>query len=252
MDINFYMQEYSRLLFSNEQKSVSALNYLKSNRGVSEDIIRFLEIGYCGERSEVPGLTKEEKYLNRALNDKIIVPIKSDCDDFLAFAARSPSPNEKGWWNQKFEKNNNLFMLNKSREEVLRTDKIYVVEGYFDAILLYQYGVKNICALMGVALGHRKMGILARYCDKICLVYDMDKKNENTQVEAGQLARARAISELYQYGWKDISAISLPVGTDPDEFVIRNGKEAFLELERTLNQKDIIRVAAKYRKYAGK
>jgi DNA primase len=80
----------------------------------------------------------------------------------------------------------------------------------------------------------------------------MDKKNENTQVEAGQLARAKAINELYQYGWKDISAISLPIGTDPDEYIIKNGKDAFLVLEKNLTQQDIIRVANKYRKYAGK
>ena len=252
MEVNAYIQEYSNLLFSNEQESVSALNYLKNNRGLTEDIIRFFEIGYCSEKSEVPGATKEEKYLNRIFNGKIVVPIKSDCNDFLAFAVRSPSPNEKGWWNQPFEKNNNLFMLNKSREDVINSSKIYVFEGYFDSITLYQYGVKNVCSLMGTTLGYRKIGILARYCDKMCLCYDMDKKNENTQVEAGQLARAKAISQLYQYGWKNISAISLPIGTDPDEYVIKNGKNAFIALERTLTQKDIIRVASKYRKYAGK
>jgi len=252
MDFNDYIKEYSNLLFSNEQASCAALNYLKTNRGLSEDIIKFFEIGYCSEKSDVPGTTKEEKYLNRALNDKIVIPIKSDCEDFLAFASRSPSPNEKGWWNQPFEKNNNLFMLNKSREEVIKDSKVYVFEGYFDAITLYQYGVKNVCSLMGTAFGYRKIGILARYCDKICLCYDMDKKNESTQVEAGQLARAKAINELYQYGWKDISAISLPIGTDPDEFVIKNGKDVFLALEQNLTQQDIIRVASKYRKYAGK
>ena len=253
MDYNAYIQEYANLLFSNEQESHTALNYLKINRGLSENIIKFLEIGYCGHKSEVPGITKEEKYLNRMLNGKIVVPIKSDCDEFLAFASRSPSAEIKGdWWNQTFEKNNNLFLLNKSRDDVINSSKIYIVEGYFDAITLYQFGIKNVCALMGVALGHRKIGILARYCDKICLCYDTDEKNKNTQVAAGQLARARAINELYQYGWKDISAISVPLGIDPDEFIINNGKDRFLALERKLTQEDIIRVASKYRKYTGK
>ena len=252
MDVNSYINEYSHLLFSKDQSGLAALQYLKINRRLTEETISLFEIGYCGDRSDVPGSTREEKYSNRVLNGKIVVPIRSDSDDFLAFAVRSPSPHEKGWWNQSFEKNNNLFMLNKSRNEVIDTGKIYVVEGYFDAITLYQYGVKNVCSLMGVALGHRKIGLLARYCDKICLCYDSDKKNENTQVEAGQLARAKAINELYQYGWKNVSAISLPVGIDPDEFISSNGKDAFLALERDLSQEDIIRVSSRYKKYIGK
>ena len=252
MEVNDYIREYSRILFSGEQEGISALNYLKSSRGLSEDTIVDFEIGYCGMKSEVPGETKEEKQLNRNLNGKITIPIRSEFGDFLAFAVRSPSAGEKGWWNQPFEKNNNLFMLNKSREEVIKTSKAYVVEGYFDGIIPYQCNIKNIGSLMGVSLGHRKIGLLARYCDKVCLVYDMDVKNKTTQVAAGQLARAKSINELYQYGWKDISAISLPVGVDPDEFVIKNGKDAFLALERTLTQEDIIRVSSRYRKYIGK
>lgn len=252
MESNDYIRAYSSLLFENEQESVLALNYLKNNRCLSEDIIKFFEIGYCGEKSNVPGNTSEEKYLNRNLNKKVVIPIKSDCDDFLAFASRTPSVEEKGWWHQPFEKNNNLFMLNKSRNAVVNAGKIYVVEGYFDAIVLYQYGIQNVVCLMGVALGHRKIGLLARYCDKVCLCYDTDPKNESTQIAAGQFALVKSIYELYQYGWKDISVISMPLEIDPDEFVIKNGKDAFLALEQKLTQENIIKVSNKYRKYIGK
>ena len=248
MDVN-YIQLYSNLLFSNEPDSDSALSYLKSNRGLTEDIIKLFQIGYCGKNSEVPGNDQDEKYTNSRLRGKIVIPIKSEFDDLLAFAARSSIAEEKGWWNQKFEKNNNLYLLNWSKEDILENSKVYIVEGYFDAITLYQWGIKNICSLMGTAFGHRRVGLLARYCEKVCLCFDTDEKKQEGKAGAGQLARAKSIYELNQYGWKDISYISMPVGVDPDEYIIKNGKDSFLGLEKHLTQKDIIRISNKYKQY---
>jgi len=83
-------------------------------------------------------------------------------------------------------------------------------------------------------LDTEEFGLLARYCDKVCLCFDTDEKSQ-----AGQVARARSIYELYQYGWKDISLIAMPIGVDPDEYIIKNGKEVFclwrrISLRKTL------------------
>jgi len=299
---------YSSFLFSNEEECNCALNYLKINRKLNEDVIKFFNIGYCKKnftsiqsdwkcpsgcggkdmwekwcgkdhwgkwppwdkwpirwnnectkaKCVVCGamsdddkydalLNNNEKKINKNLLGKIVIPIKSEFGDFLSFAARSPVAEEKGWWNQPFEKNNNLFLLNESKEEVICNGKIYIVEGYFDAIILYQYGVKNVCALMGLSLGHRRVGLLARYCNQICLCFDTDEVNK-----AGQIARARSIYELYQYGWTNISTISLPTAIDPDEYVIKHGKTNFLSLEKNLTSKDNIKIYSKYKKFIGK
>jgi len=54
MEFNDYIRLYSRLLFSGDKECALALNYLKTNRQLSEDTIRLFDIGYCGKRSEIP------------------------------------------------------------------------------------------------------------------------------------------------------------------------------------------------------
>lgn len=224
------------------------MEYIRNKRFISDDTINLLNIGFCKKGMDVPGVNAGEKEFNRTnLEDKIVVPVYSEFGDFLVFSARSFVPDWKGWWNQPFDKNNHLFCLHLAKECAIITGKIYIVEGYFDAITLYQQGIKNVCAVMGTTLGHRKIGLLARYCDHICLCYDSDKKNY-----AGQLARVKSIYELHRYGWNNISYVSLPVGMDPDEFVLQKGIKEFYNLEKSLSKSDIIKISKKYNDFIKK
>ena len=114
-------------------------------------------------------------------------------------------------------------------------DKVYIVEGYADALMLYQAGITNVCALMGTNLTLRKLGLISRYCSKICLCLD---KDEN---EAGQKATDDIVATLYRFNMcDDLSIIDgMPLGTDPDEFIVQYGTDKFLELERTLPEAEI-------------
>ena len=81
----------------------------------------------------------------------------------------------------------------------------------------------------------RKIGLLARYCNNFCFCLDIDEN------EAGQRATPKAIAMISQFGFCDkISLLEgLPQGKDPDEFVIENGKEKFLEMEKELSYTEI-------------
>ena len=235
MPDNERVKRYSDLLFSEDRFARSALEYLCDVRKLATETIREFSIGFCNDSS------------HERLTNRFVVPINSEFGEFLAFAARSFVTDNSDWWNEPFEKNNNFFMLDFAKNEMIKSGKVYLVEGYLDSLIPYQHGIKNICALMGVALGHRRIGILSRYCDSICLCFDTDSGKQS-----GQIARAKAIYELYLYGWTNISAICLPVGIDPDEFVIKHGAKEFLNLERKLEQKDIARVVSRYKKFTGK
>ena len=80
-------------------------------------------------------------------------------------------------------------------------------------------------------LGVRRIGLLARYCDNICICFDTD------QNDAGLLGLFRTLADMYAIGigmqpstWK-LTTIHLPVKVDPDEYIEQYGLESFLALE---------------------
>jgi DNA primase len=180
------------------------------------------------------------------IRGRMVLPIFSEFGDPVGFATRRPSSDPGNtWWNlsRPFKKGEHLFLLNKAREKIFKNNKIYLVEGYIDGILLFQEGLDSVCALMGTVLSPRKIGLIARYCNNICLCLDVDEN------DAGQKAQEKAIYTLSEFGFCDsISVIDhLEVGQDPDEYVIKQGLSDFLDGERQLQDKEIKRICKKVR-----
>jgi DNA primase len=248
---NFIKQCNSNLV---NDKPSDAIDYLTS-RQVNEESIITHQIGYCYPDQELPDAIK---YFGREydsntdsgysyfIQDKLILPICGEFGDVPGFATRTPS-HESGntWWNapNPFKKGNHLFLLNKSRQQIFKENKVYVVEGYMDAIIAFQSGLKNVVALMGTALTSRKIGLIARYCDNICLALDVDEN------EAGQKATAKSIYIINEFNlFKSISVVDIPVKSDPASFLMKHELNEFLELERVMTEKDIFTICKKMRK----
>ena len=231
MELEQYLEGYCKSLFDGSVESNVALNYLLGSRGLDEPTVRELEIGYCPIDGDVPGDTSAQKKGNNALNGGIIMPIRSEFDTLVALAARKPYPEIKGWWNQRFTKANHIFLFNKSRRYIYEQDKVYLVEGYFDAVIPWQYGLKNMGCLMGTNLGLRRIGLISRYCENVCIMFDTDEGKDGKE-GAGQKAQRRAIAELALAGVKGITKINLPMNVDPDNLVIKHGVNALKDLER--------------------
>ncbi len=218
-------------------------HYICKERGLFPSTVKCYGIGFCGIGIEK--VVNQEYYDGSAkypiipvefLRDKIIVPICDDNGNTVAFATRSIGK-KQSWWNTPYQKGNSLFNLNFARSKAFKDNKLYVVEGYFDACILYQNMIQNVVASMGTRFTRVQIGLALRYCDRLCLCFDADPGKEGKQ-GAGQ----RAMQKTYELS-KDyftISSIKLPlgydasgspVGTDPDEFVLQNGKNALLGLE---------------------
>lgn len=251
--IDFIEKCHDNLL--NDKRHEYALNYLKK-RGLKEKTIKLHKIGYCYYHQYLPkeicsfGQDENQekiKDFRYFMRDRIIVPIYDEFGLLIAFATRKPSF-EKGntWWNlpYPFKKNNHLFMLDKTRKNIFDSNKVHIVEGYIDAIILHQEGVKNVVGLMGTVLSVRKIGLLARYCDHICLSMDMDDN------KSGQKASVKSLCLLKELDfYENVSAmVDLPIGTDPDEFILEKGKDAFLKLEKNFSMEEIEGIYKKYKK----
>jgi len=128
-----------------------------------------------------------------------------------------------------------LFLMDKARVSMYSNNRVYVVEGYVDALTLYQNGLKNVVALMGTALTTRKLALISRYCNNVCFCFDVDEN------ESGQKASDTSIILVNKYSFCDDIAVidSIPVGNDPDSYVRKFGLDSYLKHERVLHEKDI-------------
>ena len=245
----FVQQCHTTLLDSKEDEVRCAKKYLNQVRKITDSSIICHRIGYCIASEKIPtdiqfygkknqDIDTDDSGYAYFIRGRVIVPVYAEFGELVGFATRKPAI-EPGntWWNlsSPFKKGNHLFLLDKTRKNIYKKNKIYLVEGYSDAIILYQAGIGTVCGLMGTHLSPRKIGLIARYCNDICLCLDMDEN------KSGQKAQEKAIASLKEFGFsKSISIIDgLPVGEDPDVYIIKHGIDKFLSLERKLKASEI-------------
>ena len=95
-----------------------------------------------------------------------------------------------------YSKGRNLFGLNVAKKH--DTKRIIIVEGYMDAISLYQRGITNVVASLGTAMTESQGRLLRRHSEQVILGYDADG--------AGQAAILRGMEILQNLGC-DISCL---------------------------------------------
>jgi len=231
------------------EESRKAIEYLTKMRGVpKEDFGKFL-FGYCPKRSILPLEVRQfgdelldehdHRDLSRCFISRIILPIFDEFGECVGLTTRpAASGPDCTWWNlpAPFYKSHYLFLLEKARKSAFVNNKIYVVEGYMDAVTLYRYGLHNVVAVMSTKLSHRQCALIARYCNNVCFCFDVDEN------ESGQKGSDRAIAKMHRLGFcHAISVIDgMPVKEDPDSYVRQYGLDSFLNLEKTLTSKQIV------------
>lgn len=157
--------------------------------------------------------------------DRVMFPIMNTRGKVIGFGGRILGEGMPKYLNssesQVFQKKNNLYGLNLTRQDINKENYVILVEGYMDVISLYQHGVRNVSASLGTALTETQANTLKRYTDHVILSYDADA--------AGQAAALRGLDILHKAGCK-VKVLHVSDGKDPDEFIKKNGKEEFLKL----------------------
>ena len=191
----------------------SLYRYFKA-KGTDEKVL--LELGLISE--------KNGKYYDKFRN-RVIFPIINTSGKVIGFGGRAIGDAMPKYLNSPeniiFQKKNNIYALNISKQDVGREGYGILVEGYMDVISLYQHGVRNVGASLGTALTENQARLLKRYTKKVVLSYDADA--------AGRNAALRGIDILSGEGIK-VKVLHVTDGKDPDEFIKKNGKEAFIKL----------------------
>lgn len=225
------------------QESRTALNYL-ANRGLDTDLIKEHRLGYAPAKwSELYEFLKEKNYSDEDLltlglikkneegriydtfRNRIIFPIYSISNRIIAFGGRT------------LEKDNSTpKYINSPDTPILKRKNIYgieravnirnknysiLMEGYMDVLSANIFDFDTSVAPLGTALTVEQAQLIKRYSSNILLCFDTDK--------AGKTATERASFILKSQGF-NIRVLDFENAKDPDEYLRKNGKEAFLEV----------------------
>lgn len=164
-------------------------------------------------------------------NDRIMIPIHDLSGNPVGFGGRIYQTKDSSKYiNTKatkiFDKGNILYNYHRAHTKLSKDKSIIIMEGYFDVIRASTIGVNNCVAPMGTSLTKSHVRILKKITNHIILCFDGD--------EAGKQATIHAIPLLEEMNM-DVKIIRLEE-KDPDEFIIKRGRDAFLEkLKNPLN-----------------
>ena len=213
--------------------------YIKKRKLDNRTLKSFL-IGYSSNFDELyrilkqKGFTEEEilasslvnktddgKYIDR-FRKRVMFPIQDTRNKVIAFGGRVTDDSKPKYINSPenivYSKGRHLFGLNVAKRGELKN--IIIVEGYMDAISLYQRGITNVVASLGTALTEAQGRLLRRYSERVTIGYDSDG--------AGQAATLRGLEILQNIGC-DVRILQISGAKDPDEYVIKYGPERFLK-----------------------
>jgi len=238
---NIAKETYHNNLYSDI--GLHCLKYIK-NRGISDDILKELEVGYCPKKSNVLREKVKGKYSSEALNDskliryaqdkyidffsgRLIFPL-IDRNNTIAFSARKLNENDFGgkYINSTdtlvYKKSNVLYGLNKTKDYIKEKKYVIIVEGAMDFISLYENGVKNIVSPWGTALSDNQIKILKMITKNIYINFDTDEgfAGQNNAIKAGYT--------LFKNGIEP-KIIAFPTIADPDDFIKEKGTDAYLK-----------------------
>jgi DNA primase len=211
-------------------------------RGIKPEVIETFQLGYAPEgwrnlrdhlqrekvslkHAEQAGLLvsrKDGDYYDR-FRGRLMFPIEDVNGNVIAFGGRIIGEGEPKYLNSPespiYVKGRNLYGLARAKNAIRRDETLIIVEGYFDLLALWNHGIPNVAATLGTALTREHVDLIRRYTGAVALTFDTDT--------GGKAALERSMSLFLERGLR-AKAVVLPDGKDPDEFISKHGKEAFL------------------------
>ena len=194
------------------------VRHLRSLRFRDEDVMR-VALGVVS--------TKTGK-LYDFFRDRIMIPIRDSAGRVIAFGGRTTVDDPAKYKNSAatplFDKSGVLFGLDHAKDVIKERRRAIVVEGYMDALCLWQEGITEAVACMGTAFTVRQMKQLVNHarCPEVVLLFDGDRAGANATLETIEVALE--VPDIR------VRAALLEGGEDPDTFVRKHGAEVLRQL----------------------
>ncbi len=231
--LNTFISDYfQKVLFETGEGKSVGLSYFKE-RDFLESTIKKFQLGYApdewenyskhalnnGYKKEIllkTGLSidKGDRLIDR-FKGRVMFPIHNLTGKVIGFGGRILSSQKSAakYMNSPesdiYNKSKSLYGIYFARNEIVKQDNCYLVEGYTDVISLHQAGITNVVASSGTSLTVEQIKLIKRFTPNITILYDGDP--------AGIKASFRGIDLILDQGM-NVKIVLFPEGEDPDSF----------------------------------
>ena len=240
----FKIMQLASLFYQNNLQSKEAKRakeYLYS-RNITDEMILTFHLGLALDNNALGSLLIKKNYqedllenlglirkngleYNDVFLNRILFPIENPDGKIVAFTGRiylkDATPK---YLNSKetilFKKGNILYNYHRAKEKVRLLKKVILVEGNMDAMRMYSMGFYNTIALMGTSLTKEQIDLIKKLRVPLTLMLDNDDAGKINTYNNGILLEDAGI---------DIDVVRLSKAKDPDEFLIKYGKEQMEE-----------------------
>lgn len=220
---------YKKALWSD--KNSFAFQYLL-DRGLTEQTINNFHLGVTSEN--------EARYGRAGISNRIVIPILDSTGKAViacSFRQLFGSDSEAKYIHDKndevFNKSIVFYGYSHAIETIKKTKHVYIVEGYFDMMSLYQAGIKNVVACMSNRMTQDQINLLANVAKSITIILDQDsagmkgfRETLPMMIHAG--LNVRVVPSLMYMG-KDANDLCNKMGWDESSikgFLANNDKDA--------------------------
>ncbi|MEM8855683.1 MAG: DNA primase [Pseudomonadota bacterium] len=217
-----------------------------AERGLTDDTLRTFDFGFAPDGHGFltrqladkgfdaaamvrAGLAVErDGSVRERFRGRFILPIHDHRGQIVGFGGRTLDGREPKYLNSPetplFDKSTILFNAHRARGAAHRSGRLFIVEGYLDAVALAEAGIGEVVASLGTALTEAQVKRAWSLADEPIVCFDGDK--------AGQAAADRAMDRVVPLvaGGRTIQLLHLPKGQDPDDLVRAEGPEGFARL----------------------
>lgn len=279
------LNEAAAIWFHAQLLQAPAAQYCRAyldSRGVSNESIATWRLGYAPDGDQLSAYLLSQGYTNKELieygfsrereqggqggglfdyfRNRLIFPIRNQAGQTVAFGGRDLGGGPAKYLNSPqtmlFDKSATLFGLDLARSAITRANRVVIVEGYMDAIVVYQHGFRNIVAIIGSALTEKHVRVIKKLTRRVTLALDPDAAGESAMVRGiGVAQRAfdrvvapvplaapgpptnrkgepKGLVRFEEQVDAEITVARLPAHEDPDEFVRRDPEGWRLAIEQ--------------------
>lgn len=230
--VDFASKFFMDQLWETDKGKSIGLNYL-TERGISTEMIKKFQLGFSPDEwtaftdhalknahdiklLEKTGLTiiRDDKKFDR-FKGRVMFPIHNLSGQVIGFGGRTLSNDKKQakYLNSPesdlYHKSKVLYGISFARNEMVKEDNCFLVEGYTDVISLFDSGIENVVASSGTSLTTDQIKLIKRFTNNVTVLYDGDF--------AGIKAGLRGVDMILAEGM-NVRVVTFPEGEDPDSF----------------------------------